>query len=133
MIPSVHATETSTTKTTAKISSIWPRKKGLATAVILFFFFRQMDHLTPIDPEVKRAQMAAGRTYLRLVQFINDPSRSIPDSFPLPGPLSPSELEHINTMLKGKYKVQVVTMEKMDENLVLNQYYALRVMFGDRV
>lgn len=90
-----------------------------------------MEHLTPIDPAVKRAHMAAGRTYLKLVQFIDDPSRSIPDTFPLPGPLLPGELEHFNTMLKGKYKVQAVQMEKLDENLVVNPCYALRVMFGD--
>jgi hypothetical protein len=63
--------------------------------------------LTPVDPAVKRAQMAAGPLYLALVAKLNDPRTQVPFEFPS-GLMPEAEVARFNDLLRaagGKYTV----------------------------
>lgn len=97
-----------------------------------------MSEFTPIDPARKREQMAAGTFYLALVARINDPQTKIPFYHPLPGPITPADLERLNERFRHyatseeKYVVEYNQEPFIDIEECARTKYSLYVTFGPR-
>lgn len=89
-----------------------------------------MDALTPLDPALKREQMAAGGLYIALVAHINDPRTQIPFSFPLKGPIAQGDLDRLNERLAGKYVVTYTDETYVDADECPREKYTLVVSFA---
>lgn len=92
-----------------------------------------MDALTPLDPALKREQMAAGGLFIALVARINDPRTPIPFPFLLPGPIAQVDVDKLNARLAGKYAVTYVPESYVDpDGPIVREKYTLVVSFASQ-
>jgi hypothetical protein len=95
-----------------------------------------MNSLTPVDPAVKRAQMAAGPLYLALVAKLNDPRTQVPFEF-ASGPMPEAEVARFNDLLQAapgeeKYKVTYAHEIRTKVDLFQHDEHFLIVDFAPR-